>query len=95
MKSVLDVTDVLFLGGIKEKVADGSNERINAEGDDAEEEVSQSSGGITFGLQRGVVDDKATDPTEEEGQQEADELVVVNGVVVHDVNRLSYNMHIL
>ena len=91
----LEVTDVLFLGRIKEKVADRSNEGVDTEGDGAENEVSPRSGGVAFGLEGGVVDDNAANPTEEEGKKETDELVVVNGIVVHDVNHLSYNMHIL
>ena len=70
-KSVLLVTDVLFLGGIEEEVADGSNEGVNTKSDVSEKEIRPRSGGKAFGLQLGVVDDDASDKAEEEGKQKA------------------------
>ena len=76
----LYVTNVLFFGRIKEKVADGSNEGIDTESNVTENEVSPASGGVTFGLEAGVVDDDATDPTKEESEQETNYFVGINGV---------------
>lgn len=59
------VADVLFLSRVKYEVADRSNKTIDTEGNYCEEEVSTGSGSETFGLKGSVVDDKATDPTEE------------------------------
>ena len=64
-KLVLLVTDILFLRGIKEDVADRSNKTVNSECDRCKEDVAACSGGISFGLERSVVDYKATDPTKE------------------------------
>jgi hypothetical protein len=92
----LYVTNVLFFGRIKEKVADGSNEAVDTESDVTENEVSPASGGVTFGLEAGVVDDDATDPTKEESEQETNYFVGINGVcivgvVVHVMNLLLKN----
>ncbi len=78
MGSVLLVADVSGLGGIEEQVADGSHQRVNAERDVGEEEVSHRSGGVAFGLQRSVVDDDTTDKAEEERQQKTNQLVVIH-----------------
>ena len=40
------------------------------------------SGGVAFGLQRGVVDDQAADKAQEEGQQEANQLVVIHEYIL-------------
>ena len=80
---VLLVTDVLILGGIEEEVADSSNERINSEGEISEKEVSPRSRGEAFGLELGVVDDDASDETEEEGQQKADDVFVVHSMLLN------------
>ena len=73
---ILLVADVLLLSGIKGQVADGSNQAVDTEGDHGQEDVSAGSTGEAFGLQGGVVDDQAADPTQEKGQQETDEIVV-------------------
>ena len=75
-ESVLLVADVLGLSGVEHQVADRSDEGINAAGDVAEDNISAGARGVTFGLQRGVVDNKASDPAEEEGQEETNDLVV-------------------
>ena len=77
-KSVLLVTDVLILSGIEEEVADGSNEGVNTKSDVSEKEIRPRSGGKAFGLQLGVVDDDAADPTKEEGQQETDDVLGIH-----------------
>lgn len=52
--SVLLVTDVLLLGGIEGEVADGSDQRIDAEGNDTQKQVSTGSAGVAGGLQGGT-----------------------------------------
>ena len=79
-QSVLFVTDVLSLCRIKDQIANGCNQTVNTKGDRGQEDVRQSSGRIALGLQAGVVDDQASDPTEEEGKQETNEIVVIHGV---------------
>jgi len=75
--SVFLVADVLFLGGIEREVADGSDENVDSHSDDSEAEVGAGSAGESLGLERSVVDDERAKPSEEEGQQEAYEIVVV------------------
>ena len=75
-KLVLLVADVFGLSRVKRQVADGSDQAVNAAGDVAEDEVSTGARGVALGLQRGVVDDKASDPAEEEGQEETNDFVV-------------------
>ena len=72
------VADVLILGGVKEQVADRSNQRINAKGQVSQDEVHPGAAGVTFRLQVGVVDDDATDKAQEEGQQEANDILVIH-----------------
>ena len=78
--SNLFVTDVLILCGIKEEVADGGNQTVDTEGDHGQENICQCSGSIALGLEGSVVDYDASDPTEKEGQYEANEIVGI----VHD-----------
>ena len=78
-KSVLLVTDVLFLGGIEEEVADGSNEGVNTKSEVCKKEVCPRSRGKAFGLELGVVDDDASDKAEEEGQDKANYVFGVHG----------------
>ena len=78
-KSVLLVTDVLFLGGIEEEVADGCNEGVNTHGEVSKKEICPRSRGEAFGLELGVVDDDASDEAEEEGQDKANYVLVVHG----------------
>ena len=75
LQLTLLVADVLGLGSVKEQIADGCNQRINVEGDVTQDEVQPGSGHPTLGLQRSAVDDDAADPTQEEGQKEADDVV--------------------
>ena len=77
-KLVLLVTDVLCLCGVEHEVADGSNQRVNTEGQVCEDEVCPGSGGPAFRLQGSVVDDNAADPAQEEGQQKTNEVLVVH-----------------
>jgi hypothetical protein len=77
IRLVLLVADVLFLGGIEGQVADGSNENVNTAGDVTQNDVCTGSGGVSLGLEAGVIDDKAAEPTQEEGQQKANESVVI------------------
>ena len=78
IRLTLYVTDVAGLRGIEGQVADGSNQRINVEGDVTQDEVQPGSGHPTLGLQRSAVDDDAADPTQEEGQQETYQFVVIH-----------------
>ena len=82
---VFEIADILFLGRIKEKVADRSNERINTQSKISKDEVRPSSGGVAFGLQRSVVDNQTADPTEEERQQETDQFGVIDRIVIRIV----------
>jgi hypothetical protein len=90
-QSVLLVTDISFLGRIKEQVADSSNQRINTKGEVGKEEVSQRSGGVALGLEAGVVDNDTADPAKEEGQQKTDEIIVV--IVFH--NKIPFVMFLI
>ena len=78
LKLVLLVADVSFLSGIESQVADGSDQGVDTAGDVTQNQVCPSSGGVACGLQGGVVDDQATDPAQEEGQQEANQIVVIH-----------------
>jgi hypothetical protein len=80
--SILLVADVLGLGGIKEQVADGGNQTVDTKGNNGEQNVATGSGGVALGLQGRMVDNKAADPTQKEGQKKADEIVVV----IHDAD---------
>lgn len=74
----LGVANVLFLRRIKSKVADRCYQSIDAKSDHRKEEVCCCSAGVAFGLKLGMIDDKATDPTQEEGQQKANEILVIH-----------------
>ena len=63
---------------VEEQVADGSHQTVNAKGDHGQENVGKSSGGVAFGLERGVIDDQTADPAEEEGQNKAYDVVVIH-----------------
>ena len=63
--SILLITNVLGLGGVKCEVANGCNQAINAQGNDRKEQICQGSGCVALGFEAGVVDDKATNPTKE------------------------------
>ena len=78
IRSVFLVTDVSCFSRIEYEVADGSNESIDTASDVAENEISESSGGVTFRLQGSVVDDKASDPTKEKCEKEANEFIVIH-----------------
>ena len=67
-KLIFLVTDVGCLCGVKHQVEDGCYQPIDSEGDHRQENVSQSSGGVAFGLQIGMVDNNATDPAKEKGE---------------------------
>ena len=84
--SILLVADVLFLGGVKEQVADGSYKPVNSKGDHGQEDVRQRSRFEALGLERRVVNDQASDPTQEKGQKKTYEVVVV----LHDLVLLFY-----
>ena len=73
---VLHIADVLFFCRIEGQIADRCYEVIDAESDDAEEEISRRSRSVTFGLILGVVDDEASDPAEEEGEQKANKILI-------------------
>ena len=75
-KLVLLVADVACLCRIKAQVADGSYQGVNAKGQVCQEEIRAGSAGETLGFQGSVVDNDATDKTEEEGQQETCQVVV-------------------
>jgi hypothetical protein len=65
-KLVLLVAYVRGLSRIESEVADGSNEGVDSESNNGQNKVSESSAGVAFGLEAGVVDYQATDPTKEE-----------------------------
>ena len=76
----LEVADILFLIWIECKVADWSNETVDTKCDVTENEVSPGSGSEACGLKSSVVDDYATNPSEEECEQEANEVVVIHNI---------------
>jgi hypothetical protein len=78
LESILFVADISLLGGIKEQIADRCNQSVDTKGNNREENVRQSSRRITLRFQRGVVDDNASDPTQEKGQQKTNEIVVIH-----------------
>ena len=80
---VLLVADVLVLSGIEEEVADRSNEGVNTHSDVGKKEICPRSRGEALGLELGVVDDDASDETEEEGQQKADDVLVVHSMLLN------------
>lgn len=61
------VANVLGLIRAKAEVADGSNQRIYAEGYVAKKEISSGSAFVTFRSEARVIDNKATKPAQEEG----------------------------
>ena len=63
---LLNVTDVLFLVGIEGEVADRCYQAVDTKGDHSQEDVSQRSRLKACGLKRGVIDHKASDPSQEE-----------------------------
>ena len=77
-KSVFFVSDVLYLCGIKEKIANGCNQTVDTKGDQGQENVRAGSGRIAFGLEAGVVDNQATNPSKEKGKQKTNEIVVLH-----------------
>lgn len=80
LSRVLLVADVLVLGGVEGQVADGSHDLVNSAGYDCEQDVAAGTGRPTLCLQGRVVDDETSDPSEEEGQEEACEILVFHGV---------------
>ena len=74
--SILLIADILFLSGVKGQIADRSNQAVDAEGDRGQEEVSAGSAGETLRFQGRVIDDQAADPTQEEGQQKTNEILI-------------------
>ena len=78
--SVFFVTYVLCLCGIEYEIANRSHQTVDTQGYVSKNEVAACSRGIALGLKRGVVDDKATYPTQEKGQQEAYEFVVIHSL---------------
>lgn len=80
LSRVLLVADVLVLGGVEGQVADGSHDLVNSAGYDCEQDVAAGAGRPTLCLQGRVVDDETSDPSEEEGQEEACEILVFRGV---------------
>ena len=81
-KLVLLVADISFLSGIESQVADGSNQGVDTASDVTQNQVCPSSGGMACGLQGGMVDDQATDPAQEKGQQEANQIVTFYATIV-------------
>ena len=68
--SVLLVTDISGLSRIKGKIANSSNQGVNTAGYVTEQKIRQGSRGVALRLQRGVIDNKASKPTEEECKKE-------------------------
>ena len=76
LSRVLLIADVLGLGGVEGQVADGSHELVDSEGHDCKQDVAAGAGCSTLCLQGRVVDDETSDPSEEESQEEACEILV-------------------
>ena len=79
---ILLVADVTISSGIEEQVADGSDQGVNAKGNHCGPEVSAGSAGVAFGLQAGMVDDEAADPTQEESQQKTNNVIGIHGCIL-------------
>ena len=79
--SVTLPADVLFLGGIEGQVADSGNQAINTQGHYGQPEICTGSAGVALGLKLSVVDDNAANPTQEEGQQKTNEILVIHDKV--------------
>ena len=80
LSRVLLVADVLGLGGVEGQVADGSHDLVDSEGHDCKQDVAAGAGCPTLYLQGRVVDDETSDPSEEESQEEACEILVFRWV---------------
>jgi len=78
MGLVLFVSDILGLGGIKGKIADGGYQTVNTKGDHGQENVATRSGGVALGFERGMVDYDASDPSEKKGEKKTNQLVVIH-----------------
>ena len=77
---ILKIPNIATSRFLKCKIANGSNQTVDTEGDHGQENICQRSGSIALGLEGSVVDHDASDPTEKEGQYKANEIVVS----VHD-----------
>lgn len=82
LSRVLLVADVLGLGGVEGQVADGSHDLVDSEGHDCKQDVAAGAGCPTLYLQGRVVDDETSDPSEEESQEEACEILVSIGLTL-------------
>ena len=87
-RSVLFVADVLSLGGIKGQIADGRHQTVNAKGDHGQKDVRQRSGRVALRLQAGMIDDQASDPAQEKGEQETNEVIVFIHFVLLTKNKI-------
>ena len=56
-----EIADVSLFRRVKDQIANRCNQTVNAESDDAQEEVRQASGLPSVGLKAGVVDNDAAD----------------------------------
>ena len=70
------VADVLFFARIECEVADWRNQTVDTERDAGQEDVATRSWSESFGLQGSVIDDDATNPSQEECEQKANKIVV-------------------
>lgn len=76
--SVLLVADVVGLCRIEEQVADRSDQRIDAKGNVSQDKIEPGSGGEAFGLERGVVYNKTTNPAEEKRKNKTNNFVAIH-----------------
>ena len=65
---VFEITNVATRTRVKRKIANRSYQRINTKSKNCEEEISASSRFPTVGFQRAMVDNKATNKTQEESK---------------------------
>ena len=70
------VADVLLFRRIESKVADWSNQTVDAERDARQEDVATGSWREACGLQGSVIDNDTTNPSQEEREQKANKILV-------------------
>ena len=75
-KLVFLVADILFFARVEGEVADRRNETVDAERDAGQEDVTTGSWSESFGFQGSVIDNDATNPSQEESEQKANKILV-------------------
>ena len=72
------VADIFGLAGIEEQIANGCNEGVNTKSKISQNKIRPGSGSESYRLKRSVVDDKASNPSKEEGEKKANEIFSSN-----------------